>query len=172
MKDGSFDGVVPRAEALDQSTSLRLKGIATTTAGRVTAIGVVSLINSEARSAERLARSEHSYRELARASGALVWHADAFGRMQPLDDSWSDFLGVPNDEIAGHGWLSFVHHSDVEVVSRIWTATLQSQRANVATFRLRRKDGAWRDMHVDAVPLHDPAGRFEEWFGVTTDITE
>jgi PAS domain S-box-containing protein len=101
-----------------------------------------------------------------------VWHADAQGRMHPIDDSWARFLGVADEQIRGHGWMHFMHPSDVESVSRIWTETLRQQRREEATFRLRRHDGLWRDMHVSAVPLFDFAGRFEEWFGVTTDVTE
>jgi PAS domain S-box-containing protein len=148
---------------------LRMRAHAT---GPSSMVGVAFDVSSARCITAKLRKSERRYRELARAAGALVWSADARGKLDPLDEEWVSFTGVPYQQLAGHGWLDVVHPADRQMISESWDQALRARAPREASFRMRRHDGDYRFMHVKAVPLFDDNGAFEEWFGTTVDITE
>lgn len=134
--------------------------------------GVIFDVSAARGSTAKLHQSERRYRELARAAGALVWSADIQGNLNPLDEEWIAFTGLPYQQLAGHGWRDVVHPADRQMVSESWDQALQARAPREASFRMRRHDGIYRFMHAKAVPLFDENGSFQEWFGTTVDVTE
>ncbi len=166
---GPLDIEFPVSPAPRETRWLRMRARAT---GQSSMLGVAFDVSAARGDTAKLRQSERRYRELARTAGALVWSADAQGKLYPLDEEWVSFTGLSYQQLTGHGWLVLVHPADRQMVSESWDQALRIRAPREADFRMRRHDGVYRFMHAKAVPLFDENGAFEEWFGTNVDVTE
>lgn len=122
---------------------------------------------------EELRSSERRYRTLASATATLVWISTEAGRIfEPLP-KWEEFTGQSPGEYHDLGWLSVVHPDDQEIVRQFWKETGGGKTPPVAVeFRLRHRDGGYRQMLATAVPVPGQKPGLREWVGAMTDITE
>lgn len=121
---------------------------------------------------EELRRKEQRYRSLVEATTAIVWNTPASGEFETEQLGWSAFTGQTFDELRGWGWLNAVHQDDRPLTARVWSAAVASRSRYEVEHRLRRHDGAYRNMMVRAVPILNEDGAIREWVGVHADITE
>lgn len=125
------------------------------------------------RAFEQLRLSERRYRLLVSATAAVVWTASPEGEVTEEMQTWEQFTGQSRAEYSGFGWLSAVHAEDKETVEQLWKGHARNQAYPVETsFRLKRNDGQYRQMHLKAIPVRDGKSHFREWIGMVTDITE
>ena len=137
---------------------------------------------SEQRSLDRLALSEGRFRTMIEASASIIWLMPPSGRFAGPQAAWTSFTGQDAASLQGDGWLLAVHPDDMEATAQAWPEAIAAGLPFVLEHRLRRADGAWRDMFVRGVPVYnevapnkagrDDAGRVQEWVGTHTDITE
>ncbi len=117
-------------------------------------------------------RSEARFRALVAASSQIVWLANARGEMIDTDSSsWEDFTGQTLAQRQGAGAFEAVHLADREMAAGRWRESLATGNTFEAEYRLRRADGAYRWMAVEAVPVRNTDGSIREWVGMNTDIT-
>ncbi len=117
-----------------------------------------------------LMQSEARFKALALASGQIYWVADAQG--YPVDVSaWCAFTGLTPQEASGTGWIAAIHPDDRARVLADWADALASRRPICHEHRLRRADGQYRTVLVQAYPALTPDGTVSQWVGVDTDIT-
>ncbi|WP_420125289.1 MHYT domain-containing protein [Longimicrobium sp.] len=121
---------------------------------------------------EAVRRSESRFRSLVVASAQVVWTTSAEGDFVETQPSWAAYTGTPWEEHRGGGWLHSVHPDDRARVAAEWRGAVSDQRVMELEFRLRRADGAWRNVSVRAVPVMETGGRVREWVGAVTDVTE
>ncbi len=121
---------------------------------------------------QALAKSEQRYRSLVRASSSLVWIADTEGHATWRDADWKTFTGQSTDEYLGVGWISAVHPDDRKRIQGIWDEAITARRVFDCEFRLKRRDGVFRLVHLRGVPVMAPDGSLQEWVGTCTDIQE
>ncbi|SAK44956.1 PAS/PAC sensor hybrid histidine kinase [Caballeronia hypogeia] len=133
--------------------------------------GVSFDISTQRADEDRLSLSERRYRALVESTGALVWSADANGEIRPSGGEWETFTGVSPEVLSGWGWLDFIHPEDRERTHQAWLEALKEGTARTLTFRMYRRDGAYRMVQAHAAPLYDEQGNLQEWFGTTTDVT-
>ncbi len=127
----------------------------------------------EARVLERRIRdSEARFRNLAENSAAIIWTTSADGRFNAGQRQWNAFTGQTEAAAHGEGWIAAVHPDDRDQTLRTWTQAVEARASYTTEHRLRRVDGAWRDMAVLGVPVFDEDGAVKEWVGSHTDITE
>ncbi|RYD29696.1 MAG: PAS domain S-box protein [Sphingomonadales bacterium] len=103
---------------------------------------------------------------------SIVWTAPASGRFEQPQASWMRFTGQSEGEHLGNGWLESVHPDDRSSTFKIWTAARAEKTVFKTEHRLRRADGSWRQMAVQAAPTLDAKGEVAEWVGTHTDITD
>ncbi|QSQ23178.1 PAS domain-containing protein [Pyxidicoccus parkwayensis] len=115
---------------------------------------------------------EARFQALAEATGELTWLAGPEGQFQTLPPAWCAFTGQSDTDLPHDGWLGPVHPEDREPARRRWQEALATGSRFLATLRLRRRDGTYRDMRVRAVPVRGADGDIREWVGVHTDITD
>ena len=120
----------------------------------------------------RIRDSETRFRTLAENSAAIVWTTSADGRFEEEQRQWNAFTGQASDESGGEGWAGAIHRDDRDHTLRAWTHAVETRTAYTTEHRLRRADGAWRQMAVLGVPVLDEDGAVKEWVGSHTDITE
>ncbi len=120
---------------------------------------------------EGLRLGQQRYRSLVEAITAIVWNTPASGQFEVEQPRWSNFTGQSFEQLGGWGWLDAVHPDDRPNTARVWSEAVASRSLYHVEHRLRRHDGAYRNMQVRAVPIVDEHGAIREWIGVHTDIT-
>jgi PAS domain S-box-containing protein len=139
---------------------------------------------TERRQAEQARReSEGLFRALVNASSQSVWRYRSGSPMLDQIDVanhawWREFTGQTEVERTandGYGWLDAVHEEDRARALCLWSNLdnpAVSEPVQV-TYRVRRQDGQWRWLTLNAVPhLRDAQGVVTEWAGTNIDITE
>ncbi len=121
---------------------------------------------------EDLRRNEQRYRSLVKATTAVEWSTAASGLVESDQPDWADFAGQPLDQIKGQGWLDAVHPDDRAHTASAWSSAMATQTLYQVEHRVRRRDGEYRYMRANAVPIKDAEGAVLEWVGIHADITE
>ncbi len=129
-------------------------------------------ISQQKQAENALRASEERYRVLAFATAQVIWSTDASGANVKPMESWGQFTGQTQEEYAGWGWLKAIHPKDRPHVRDVWEKCVQAQTLYECEYRLRHRDGRYRNALARGVPLTDEAGQVREWIGTTTDITE
>ncbi len=133
---------------------------------------VVTDVTIRNRLERRMRESEERFRSLTENSAAIIWTTSPSGEFVSEQRQWMAFTGQDAAEAAGSGWTGAVHPDDQVHAERDWAQALAAGHALATEYRLRRGDGAWRHMAVQAVPVRDEDGAVREWVGSHTDITE
>ncbi|HVF84927.1 MAG TPA: PAS domain S-box protein, partial [Abditibacteriaceae bacterium] len=120
----------------------------------------------------RLKASNERFRAIVSATSQIVWTRDTNGDFTVPQPSWSDFTGQSFEELRGRGWLQAVHPNDRERVAQAWKQALQKGALFENEYRLRHRDGRYRDMVVRAAPVRNADGSIREWVGTNADVTE
>jgi PAS domain-containing protein len=90
---------------------------------------------------------------LATATGLITGTASADGLLRDAQ-SWCAVTGQPTPEALGEGWLDAVHPDDRVCVATGWSAAVAHGDGFETTYRLRRRDGVYRDVLARAaLPL-------------------
>jgi len=131
---------------------------------------------ADAADAARIAvqESEERFRSLVTTSAAVVWRADADGRIRVEPESWWRFTGTTPQESANYaawGWLDNLHPSERERVRSAWEASVAASGAYATDHRLRRGDGSYAWVTSRAVPIPG-TGPAREWMGTMTDVSD
>lgn len=118
-----------------------------------------------------LQAAEARMRALVMATNAITWYCSAAGLFETRQVDWAEFTGQPLEGYLHTGWHDAVHPADRAAT----LASLSRGYAGGSAFhlehRLRRADGAYRDMRAKVVPIADAKGIVVEWVGAHTDIT-
>ncbi|HZY18379.1 MAG TPA: ATP-binding protein [Ramlibacter sp.] len=111
-----------------------------------------------------------SHEELDGTGTTIVWSTDADGEIRRPLPSWETFTGQPWEHYRGQGWLDAVHPDDRTDVLRLWRHGVSTRRVVEMGYRLRRRDGAYRQVTVHGAPMLD-GDQLREWVGVCVDVT-
>jgi len=117
-------------------------------------------------------QSERRYRSLAEATAQVIWTADPAGRFSEPSATWEEYTGQPWQAYRGTGYFGAIHPEDQERCRQLWQAALDRGDPVEARFRLRRRDGAWRQVLARGVPVRGVDGSLREWVGTVTDVEE
>ncbi len=175
MLQQQSDAVVARAHQRDEPRAAGLLAIAAVALGAsFFCIFTVARRRRRSEQASRsdLALSETRIRTLIEATAAITWLMPRNGHFDGEQPGWTGFTGQDTQALAGLGWLDAIHPDDRETVERLWPGAIAAGRPFTFEHRLRRADGAWRNMFVRAVPMRGDDGQVREWVGTDTDITE
>jgi PAS domain S-box-containing protein len=127
---------------------------------------------SEQESRQKLTLSEERFRTLIEASASIVWLMSPDGRFVEPQSAWSGFTGRDFAAIEGDRWMGGIHPDDRPHILHLWPQAIATSAPFTLEHRLRRADGAWRNMLIRGVPVQDAGGAVREWVGTHTDITE
>ena len=100
----------------------------------------------------------------------LVWSALPEGDVEFCNQRWLDYTGMSLNDVKGWGWATAVHPQDVADLRERWQAALRQKTSFAAEARLRRADGTYRWLLIQASPLRGAEGRVIRWYGANTDI--
>jgi PAS domain S-box-containing protein len=108
--------------------------------------------------------------DIGRRAPALLCMMDARGNVEYVNERWTELLGAAEAELLGRGWMSYVHHDDVDSLVQSFGEALASEELYRGEFRMRHADGAFRWIVVQAEPERDERGAIVRWFGAGNDI--
>jgi PAS domain S-box-containing protein len=84
---------------------------------------------------------------------------------------WYDYTGQLPGASCGWGWEQALHPDDVERVSAMWMASVQTGETYGTEVRVRAADGSYHWFLTCATPLLNDAGVVARWLGTAIDIT-
>jgi PAS domain S-box-containing protein len=119
-----------------------------------------------------LRASNRRFQAAVEAVEGVVWTNTPEGKMEGEQPGWSSLTGQSEAEYSGYGWSSRVHPDDAQSALEAWEQAVADKSPYVFEHRLQRRDGAWRNYSIRAVPIFDDDNAILQWVGVHTDITE
>lgn len=126
---------------------------------------------SSADGPQQLSDDFDRFRGLSRATGSIVWRADAKGEVHEATE-WTTVTGQSAAEMQGWGWTEAVHPNDRDRIAQAWASALAGAKPYEAQFRLRSAAGEYRWHRDRGVPLFDLNGDVREWVGMCEDVHE
>ncbi|MGJ0426107.1 PAS domain S-box protein [Methylocystis sp.] len=142
-------------------------------AGKPVRLTGVNIDVSERKRVEKALRdSELRYRSFVEAASAITWSCPPSGLHEQPQQEWMAFTGQTAEEMLGDGWTKVVHPDDLEAVAAQWRAAVARGEPFWSEHRIRRHNGEWRWMRVQAAPIRDASGEIVEWFGSNADIDD
>lgn len=129
---------------------------------------------SEAKRVEiELAESEARFSALADGLPMPVWVLDDLGQVRFVNAAFGTYFGLAPDVDIGPGhWQKLLHPDDLAPFGYELEAALAERRELHMSVRVRRHDGQWRWLEMNAVPRFSPDGRFIGLAGNSPDVTE
>jgi two-component system cell cycle sensor histidine kinase/response regulator CckA len=116
--------------------------------------------------------AEQRYRSVIEAASVFVWTASPKGELLHTMPPWHEFVGVPESDVQGTGWLNTVYKEDRGRVATRVGESLATFKPYVDQFRVRRADGQIRTISIRGIAIRDPEGHVREWCGVSMDVTD
>jgi len=120
-----------------------------------------------------LAESEARFSALADGLPMPVWVLDDLGQVRFVNSAFGSFFGLGSEHAFGPRWWEGLLHPDEHKVFEYALAdALANERELRLSARVRRHDGQWRWLEMNAAPRFSADGRFIGLAGNSPDITE
>jgi PAS domain S-box-containing protein len=129
-------------------------------------------ITERHRAEAALRSSEERFRTLVRALAQIVWRTDPGGGNFAAIPDWPEFTGQSAEEMQGRGWLEAIHPDDRARVAEEWRRAVAAGALYESEYRIRRRDGQYRDFQARGAPIKAANGAIRGWVGVCIDISE
>src|SRR5262249_50328572 len=82
------------------------------------------------------------------------------------------YMGRPESELLGWGWLEMLHPEDRQRTRQAWRAAVEARQSEYEIeHRFRRFDGTYRWFKTRGVAVRGSGGNTVKWFGTCTDVT-
>lgn len=126
------------------------------------------------RLAVALAESELRSRLVLEATNDGVWDWDLVTDEAFFSSRWKAILGYADDEVehTGKAFYALVHPQDRAKIEAALTAHFETRAPHLVEFRMKAKDGAWREIQARGQAMWDANGKPVRMAGIHTDITE
>lgn len=120
----------------------------------------------------RLRDSESRFRSLADSAPVIIWMNGLEG-CEFLNQACLEFFGVERiDQVNGFDWAEYVHPDDQTQAAEAYLRAVAGQARFEASFRCRRRDGAYRWLRTVGMPTLSSSGALLGYIGASFDMTE
>ena len=116
--------------------------------------------------------SEARLRKIIDTIPALAWCNLSDGSNDFVNQRWSDYTGLSQEEVKRVGCKVAIHPEDLPKWLDQWRALIASGAGGEIEARLRRHDGAYRWFLIRVEPLKDEYGEIAKWYGTNSDIDD
>ena len=117
-------------------------------------------------------KARERFRFLAESMPQKIFTATPGGEVDYFNRQWTEFTGLPFEQIKNWGWTQFVHPDDVEDNVRSWRESIETGEPFLFQHRFRRADGTYRWHLTRARAMRDAQGNISMWIASNTDIHE
>lgn len=136
-------------------------------------LGIIRDITERKRAEEALRTSEQTVRALVETSRDWIWAIDLSGKHIYCNPAIEAILGYRPEDMIGKRSLDLMHSDDRRVIEgRMPKWIAEKQGWSNLLIRWRHKDGSWRYLESNAVPMLDAAGKLTGYRGVDRDTTD
>ena len=129
-------------------------------------------ISSQVLVRSKVSESEKRLRFMADSMPQKIFTANASGQMDYCNRQWTDYIGLPMDELLTRDWTDFIHPAEIEETMRLWERSVETGEDFEFVHRFRRNDGFFRWHLSRAHAMRDGSGKVLIWIGSNTDIHE
>jgi formate hydrogenlyase transcriptional activator len=117
-------------------------------------------------------KSEARLRKILDTIPTLAWCNLPDGSNDFVNQRWSDYTGLSQEEVKRVGCKVAIHPEDLPKWLDEWRTLIASGEGGEIEARLRRHDGAYRWFLIRVEPLQDESGEMVRWYGTNTDIED
>src|SRR6195256_5658362 len=117
-------------------------------------------------------RSEVRLRKILDTIPTLAWCNLPDGSNDFVNQRWSDYTGLSQEEVKRVGCKVAIHPEDLPKWLNEWRTLVASGEGGEIEARLRRHDGAYRWFLIRVEPLQEESGETVRWYGTNTDIED
>jgi formate hydrogenlyase transcriptional activator len=117
-------------------------------------------------------KSEARLRKILDTIPTLAWCNLPDGSNDFVNQRWSDYTGLSQEEVKRVGCKVAIHPEDLPKWLDEWRTLVASGEGGEIEARLRRHDGAYRRFLIRVEPLQDESGEMVRWYGTNTDIED
>jgi PAS domain S-box-containing protein len=108
---------------------------------------------------------------LASHNSKMIWLADAGGARFFFSPRWQSYTAADPAKL-DETWLNYVHEADRQRVKILLSSAFATKQAFHIEYRLRRKDGVYRQILDSGTPEFADDGSLLGYLGTSTDINE
>jgi PAS domain S-box-containing protein len=120
-----------------------------------------------------LAKIEARYRSIAETTTEWMWACDVDGRHTYSNPAVLSILGYRPDEVVGGDAFELMHPDDRQSVLLGFGACVQKKEGwSGLLIRWRHRDGSYRYLESNGIPILSSAGELEGFRGSDRDVTE
>lgn len=119
-----------------------------------------------------LQASKNRYQSLTEASPVCIFHTDASGNCNYVNQRWSEITGTSLEEAKASGWANSLHPDDRDRVFAEWYEAAAAQVPFKSEYRFVRPDGKITWVIGQAFPERANNGEVIGYVGTITDISE
>ncbi|MFN2516930.1 MAG: PAS domain S-box protein [Pyrinomonadaceae bacterium] len=142
-------------------------------ADRRTLIRAIRHAIERKRAQQALRESEEKFRSIVETTNEWIWAIDLRGDLTYTNPAVSVILGYSPDELLGRCWALLMHQSDRQLLlTRLAEAVVQKTGWSGLVMRWKHKNGTYRHLESNALPMLDSSGNLLGYRGSDRDITE
>ena len=116
--------------------------------------------------------SEARLRKIIDTIPTLAWCNLSDGSNDFVNQRWSDYTGLSQEEVKRVGCKVAIHPEDLPKWLDQWRTLIAAGAGGEIEARLRRHDGAYRWFLIRVEPLQEESGEIVRWYGTNTDIED
>jgi PAS domain S-box-containing protein len=169
--------VTAQREAAEQLVALN-QGLEERVRDRTAALANANMaleaeIAERAHAQEKLLDGALRYRFLTNALPQIIWTLRPDGKIDYVNQRWTEYTGLAFDQAQRDGWQTAVHPDDWQQTIERWDTAVATGEALEVEFRLMRAaDQTYRWHLVRVAPRRDRDGQIAQWVGTCTDIDD
>jgi PAS domain S-box-containing protein len=119
-----------------------------------------------------LSASEARFRTMAEWVPVFIFTTGPDGRVDYINERFSDYTGMAAHTAAGDGWMQVIHPEDMALAMHLWRSSVTTGQPFSCGLRMRSSDGDHRWFRINAHPVYAEHGRIVKWFGSCADIDD
>jgi len=141
--------------------------------GRPLLHGVMDDVTDRKAVEDALTQSEEKYRSFVETTKEWVWAMDGDGRTTYSNPAVEEILGYRPEEVVGRDVFELMHEEDrQQVLGALPGIVAEGRGWTEWMIRWRHKDGTYRYLESNAVPIVGPGGEIVGYRGSDRDITD
>jgi diguanylate cyclase (GGDEF)-like protein/PAS domain S-box-containing protein len=114
-----------------------------------------------------------NFQTLAEDAPVTLWLTDVVGKVIFTNNQYKNFIGREKvEKMGGDAWFHALHPDDKDYCLTVFKDAFETFKPFTMEYRLRRRDGEYRNFIDHGEPYIDDLGKFAGFVGSSTDITE